>query len=78
MKCLFCGGSAHPSTGHQYTERVISCGPCYRQFLVWYKARLHNPVAEAATREPGTIIEGPWTEEDQAKREKARVRRRRR
>jgi hypothetical protein len=26
--CFFCGGAAHPATGHAYSERVLSCRRC--------------------------------------------------
>jgi hypothetical protein len=52
VSCFFCKGPAHPSTGHQYTPTVLCCGPCYRQFLPWYKGRLRNPIAIAALVKP--------------------------
>ncbi len=56
----------------------MACGPCYRNFLNFYRGRLKNPIAEAALRPSGTLIEGEWSAEDQAKREKSRERRRKR
>lgn len=76
MTCFFCGGAAHPATGHAYSERVLACGPCYREHMVWLKGRLHNPIAEAAVRPFGTVIDGDWSAEDQARREASRARRR--
>lgn len=26
--CFFCGGAAHPATGHAYSERVLACRRC--------------------------------------------------
>ncbi len=26
--CFFCGGAAHPATGHAYSERVLACHRC--------------------------------------------------
>lgn len=26
--CFFCGGAAHPATGHAYSETVLSCRRC--------------------------------------------------
>lgn len=36
-KCASCGGSAHPATGCQYSERVIICGRCIREAWHWIK-----------------------------------------
>lgn len=34
-RCFFCGGAAHPATGHQYTARVIACWACAEEMLRW-------------------------------------------
>lgn len=26
--CFFCGGAAHPATGHRYSEHVLACKRC--------------------------------------------------
>jgi hypothetical protein len=26
--CFFCGGAAHPATGHAYSETVLACRRC--------------------------------------------------
>lgn len=47
--CFFCGGAAHPATGHQYTPSVLACRRCFESFFKWYRARVnHNPIAMAA------------------------------
>lgn len=38
MTCFFCGGVAHPSTGCQYSERVVACEGCTRDFWRWFRA----------------------------------------
>jgi hypothetical protein len=48
MKCFFCGGPAHPATGHAYSDTCMACGPCYREFLRFYRGRLANPIARAS------------------------------
>lgn len=49
MKCFFCGGAAHPATGHAYSATVIACRNCFMEFFMWAKARInHNPLALAA------------------------------
>lgn len=35
--CFFCDGPAHPSTGCQYSERVIACHGCTVAFWAWAK-----------------------------------------
>lgn len=42
MRCFFCGGPAHPSTGCEYSERVVSCGPCVRRFWEWFRRQQHK------------------------------------
>jgi hypothetical protein len=42
MVCFFCGGSAHPSTGCEWSERVIACGACTREFWKWLRAMQHR------------------------------------
>ena len=37
MRCFSCGGPAHPATGCQYTETLIMCGPCTREFWAWMR-----------------------------------------
>lgn len=29
--CFFCGGAAHPATGHAYSERVLACRRCTQE-----------------------------------------------
>ena len=40
MMCFFCGGAAHEATGCQYSERVLSCGPCTRRFWGWFRGHI--------------------------------------
>lgn len=47
MICFFCKGPAHPSTGHRYSDTCMCCERCYREFLPWFKGRLHNPITQA-------------------------------
>lgn len=35
MTCPSCGGAAHPSSGCQYSEAIVVCGPCTRRFWSW-------------------------------------------
>ena len=42
MKCFLCDGVAHPSTGAQYTERVVVCESCVREFWAWFRAQQHK------------------------------------
>ena len=52
MTCFFCGGAAHPATGHRYTVNVLACRRCYEHFFRWYRARMRsNPIAHAAMKE---------------------------
>ena len=37
MKCFTCGGAAHPASGSQYSESVVICGPCTREFWKWVR-----------------------------------------
>lgn len=51
MRCFFCEGVAHPTTGHYVTPNVLQCGPCHREFIRWYRARMHNPIALVALQD---------------------------
>ena len=33
--CKMCGGVAHPSSGCQYSENFVVCGPCVRRDWKW-------------------------------------------
>lgn len=48
MRCFFCKGPAHPATGHAYSATVLACRRCFMSFFAWYRARMHNPIAQAA------------------------------
>jgi uncharacterized metal-binding protein YceD (DUF177 family) len=48
VRCFFCEGPAHPATGHQVTPTVLQCQRCHREFIRWYRARMHNPIALVA------------------------------
>lgn len=38
MICFFCGNpAAHPSTGAQYSERVLACYACVVEFWAWVR-----------------------------------------
>lgn len=47
MKCNFCGGPAHPATGCQYSENMISCYRCTVEAWSWVK---HHTSAKAGRR----------------------------
>lgn len=40
--CFFCGGPYHDATGNKYTERVVACGPCAREFLKYVKQHVNR------------------------------------
>jgi hypothetical protein len=40
MKCFFCPGVAHPSTGCQYSENVVACHSCVVEFWKWFKSHM--------------------------------------
>jgi hypothetical protein len=42
MRCFFCGGVYHPSTGHRWNERVVACGPCAKDFVRWLRGMLNR------------------------------------
>jgi hypothetical protein len=33
--CYFCGGAAHPATGHAYSENVLVCWRCTLETWAW-------------------------------------------
>lgn len=52
MICFFCKDpSAHPATGSQVTPTVLACARCAREWMAWYRARMHNPIAVVAVRD---------------------------
>lgn len=42
MKCSSCQNPYHPSTGHAFTEKIVLCGVCAKEFWTWYKARMRS------------------------------------
>jgi hypothetical protein len=42
MRCNFCGGPAHPATGCQYTETMISCWRCTLEAWRWIKGHTNR------------------------------------
>jgi hypothetical protein len=42
MTCASCGGSAHPSTGCQYTERTLICRRCTVAFWAWLRQHVNG------------------------------------
>ena len=40
MRCVICGGVAHPSTGAEYAKDVVACGPCTREFWAWFRQHM--------------------------------------
>ncbi len=51
--CFFCGGTAHPATGHAYSTTALACRQCFVSFFSWYRARMHNPIAQIALEDRG-------------------------
>lgn len=49
-RCSFCLGPYHETTGHAYSATFRACGPCYREWLVFYRGRLKNPLTLALMR----------------------------
>lgn len=37
MRCFFCKGPAHPATGCQWSESVVACERCTREFWRWFR-----------------------------------------
>lgn len=42
MKCTFCDGVAHPSTGCQYTETMVQCYRCTVEVWAWFRRQQHK------------------------------------
>ena len=40
MRCVICGGVAHPSTGAEYKKDVVACGSCTREFWAWFRQHM--------------------------------------
>jgi hypothetical protein len=57
--CSFCGGAAHPATGCQYSENIISCWRCTKEAWHWVKGWTHRRADfyEAAGRKRGGAME---------------------
>ena len=69
MRCFFCGGVYHPSTGHIWNERVVACGPCAKHFYKWLRGMLNRRWGKkdfyAAARQwapAGWSIQRRWNE----------------
>jgi len=37
-RCFFCGGCAHPATGHAYSATVMACRRCTLELCRWLHA----------------------------------------
>lgn len=40
--CFFCGGAAHPATGHAYSETVLACWRCTLEAWSWVRAHTNG------------------------------------
>lgn len=40
--CFFCGGAAHPATGHAYTARVLACYRCTKEAFAFVKSHTNK------------------------------------
>lgn len=40
--CFFCGGAAHPATGHAYSERVLACRRCTLEAFSWVRGHTNK------------------------------------
>lgn len=38
-QCSACGAPYHQATGHRWTEKLVLCGACARDWQQWLKAR---------------------------------------
>lgn len=48
--CFFCGGAAHPATGHAYSERVLACRRCTLEAFSFVREHTNK---KAARRQRG-------------------------
>ena len=52
MTCNFCGGVAHPATGHAYGPRTIACRACTLDFWRWVERHTNGKGSRRARRVP--------------------------
>ncbi len=43
--CFFCGGAAHPATGHAYSERVLACRRCTVEAFIFVQGHTNKKAA---------------------------------
>ena len=55
--CFFCGGAAHPSTGHAYSERVLACRRCTLEAFTWVRAHCNRTQGRKHTKTALTFYE---------------------
>ena len=48
--CFFCGGAAHPATGHAYSERVLACHRCTLEAFRWVKGHCNRVAGKKHTK----------------------------
>lgn len=48
--CFFCGGAAHPATGHAYSERVLACRNCTHEAFTFVQSHTNKRAGKKHTQ----------------------------
>jgi hypothetical protein len=56
MNCIICKGPYHKSTGHMWSEEVVLCGRCAKDFCQWLKLRMNHMDAKIRDKRSGEKI----------------------
>jgi hypothetical protein len=69
MQCFFCPNpAAHPSTGCQYTDRVLACENCTRECWQWVRRHINKkgrrPNRHTGLRSDFYRAAGKWLGQD--------------
>ena len=70
MRCISCGGAAHPATGAQYTVTAITCWRCTETFWKWVREQTSKRPSRRNRRHPEIdfyTAAGKWRHDDGTK-----------
>lgn len=55
--CFFCGGAAHPATGHAYSETCLACYRCTVEAFRWVQGHTGRKAGKKHTQTAETFYE---------------------